>query len=546
MVNERLRGLASRLRPAPGAAAPSPSPAPAPTRPAAAGQPAPADVRPSPAAPGVRAWTVASDRTAAGLGAQWDQVRVADAAPAGELPALVLVELVDGRAAGWTGDDAALAALVARAVDDGVPLVVWSTSGGAGELSWLDRATAVLVADERQRDAWAPRPVEVLPLGASWVPRAGEPRGDRALVVGGVAGRKDLAPVTVDAAQAATLDVAGLGRYAALVVDGRVRGAGETVLDAARAGTTPYCVGAVPAGLPAAVAERVVLVEGDVRDARHSVRARAAQPELRDRDAVLLRRASARDGFDERAHDLARAAGLDVPRRGRTVSAVVPTNRPDQLDHVLDQLATQRDVDLELVLVLHGITGQGDRLLGRARELDLRLEVVEAPVEATLGRCMNLGVDRASGDLVAKMDDDNHYGPHYLTDLADALRGSGAGLAGKWAHYVWLRSTGAVVLRYPDHENTFGTRVQGGSMLFEGDVVRELRFGDHLPRAVDTDILDRSAAAGVPIFSADRFGYVSVRGTDRMGHTWTVSDETFLTAAGRLEFFGDPRTHVDV
>jgi hypothetical protein len=289
-----------------------------------------------------------------------------------------------------------------------------------------------------------------------------------------------------------------------------------------------------------------VLVEGDVRDARHAVRARAAQPELRDRDAVLLRRASAREGFDERAHGLARAAGLEVPRRGRTVSAVVPTNRPAQLDHVLDQLAAQRDVDVELVLVLHGITGEGDRLLGRARDLGLRLEVVEAPVEAPLGRCMNLGVDRASGDLVAKMDDDNHYGPHYLTDLADALRSSGAGLAGKWAHYVWLRSTDAVVLRYPDHENTFGTRVQGGSMLFEGDVVRELRFGDHLPRAVDTDILDRSAAAGVPIFSADRFGYVSVRGTDRMGHTWTVSDETFLTAAGRLEFFGDPRTHVDV
>ena len=146
---------------------------------------------------------------------------------------------------------------------------------------------------------------------------------------------------------------------------------------------------------------------------------------------------------------------------------------------------------------------------------------------------------------IAKMDDDNIYGPRYLSDLLAAFAYTDAGIVGKWAHYVWLRSTGAVVLRYPDSEHRYERRIQGGSMLFAGDVAREVRFSD-IPRAVDSDILDRSMEQGVRVYSGDRYNYVSVRGDDRHSHTWTVTDSTFLTATGRLLFYGDPTTHVSL
>lgn len=94
-----------------------------------------------------------------------------------------------------------------------------------------------------------------------------------------------------------------------------------------------------------------------------------------------------------------------------------------------------------------------------------------------------------------------------------------AGIVGKWAHYVWLQSSGAVVLRYPDSEHRYERRIQGGSMLFAGEVVREVRFSD-IPRTVDSDIQDRSMAQGAQIYSADRYNYVSIRGADRHAHTW--------------------------
>jgi hypothetical protein len=228
------------------------------------------------------------------------------------------------------------------------------------------------------------------------------------------------------------------------------------------------------------------------------------------------------------------------------VSAVVPTNRTHELDNVFENIGRQHHPEVELVLVLHGLQLNTADLRSRAKELGVAdLTIVEADAALTLGACMNLGIDAAAGAYVAKMDDDNFYGRHYLTDLVHAFDYTDAGIVGKWAHYVWLRSTGAVVLRYVAAEHTYERRVQGGSMVIEGDLARRLRFAD-LPRAVDTDLLDRAMAAGVRIYSADRFNFVSVRGTDRTAHTWKVADSTFMTGTGRLVFYGDPRTHVEV
>ena len=321
---------------------------------------------------------------------------------------------------------------------------------------------------------------------------------------------------------------------ARVLVDGARRSPGDTwaVLEAGAAQTA------------------VVSLPDDAADPaafRGEIVARLHQTELRDREALVQHRAVlAGHTYAHRVDEVLAALGSEPPVRDRSVSAIVPTNRAHEIDSVLANVGRQAHDDVELVLVLHGLDVPEADLRARAAEHGVRhLTVVAADSTLTLGACLNLGIDASSGAYVAKMDDDNIYGRHYLTDLLNAFESSGAGIVGKWAHYVWLRSTGAVVLRYPDAEHTWERRIQGGSMLFEGDVVRRLRFGD-LPRAVDSDILDRAIAEDVKIWSADRFNYVSVRGDDRTAHTWTVADATFLTGSGRLAFYGDPRLHVEV
>jgi len=489
------------------------------------------------------------------------------------------------------------------------PYVLWATDAGppTGVDQLVQGAAAVFVADPDHLEAWqtvAPEAQLLPPAASARVLPAREREGVAVIATGPLAPEVAGAAATVVARALRPLQeslvarrvdtlaplprvvsgaVTGDGSYAdaatviagaAVLADGlrRTRGDTWTVLDAAAAGTPVVTVDRLPA--PFAVATAAT-----EQDFRAELVARLHQPELRDREGLRLRRAVldghtwAHRGAEiadvvsirprSSAYSTSRAAvGLDtgsvVEERAcerletpystseRSVSAIVPTNRVHELDNVLANLGRQRHTDTELVLVLHGLEVDEAELRKRAADAGVtNLELVAAPASHTLGACLNAGIERASGEVIAKLDDDNHYGANYLTDLLHGFETSGAEIVGKWAHYVWLQATGAVVLRYPDAEHTYQRRIQGGSMLFDGDLLRALCFAD-LPRAVDSDVLDRALAEGVKVWSGDRFNYVSIRGVDRTAHTWTVSDASFLTASGRLEFYGDPRPHVEV
>ncbi len=299
---------------------------------------------------------------------------------------------------------------------------------------------------------------------------------------------------------------------------------------------------------PAAAIEPVfgddVTVVRDERECETGLEVLLRHKEHRDRIALRAhRRVFAGHLYEHRARTVLAAVGLPDPPRDRTVSAVVPTMRPERVDAVLAAVAAQRH-DVELVLVPHGFDVDVRDVRARAHDLGLdHVQVVPAGDELTLGACLNLGVRAASGRYVAKMDDDNYYAPDYLTDLVAVFSYSEAAVTGKWAHYVHLAASGATLLRFEDSEHRDVDLVQGGTILAEADTVRRVPFED-LPRRVDTTFLEKVRRAGGTVHAADRFNFVSIRSPGTVGHTWRISDAELMTRSSRLVFYGDPREHV--
>lgn len=494
---------------------------------------------------------------------------------------LLLLEGLEGSVPGW-GDGSALTEMLSAAKGAGVPTVLWVTDDTAPG-DWSAEVTALgagatrtvdaLAAAGRDAHHWQPA-AQPRTSGLAREDATTTRRSGALLVVDGLSRLGDDSPLRLVADALKPLPkkqtrlVRRPGKSSAVTLPpalGERAGPGEApdasvLLDlsatspagawtsvAAALAQTPVVGTTDAADLPDAVDALVPRV-GESKDLRSELVARINQEELVAREGLLLQRAVlAGHTGAHRARELAGAAGLTVPDAApATISAVVPTNRTHELDNVFGNLGRQDHPAVELVLVLHGLDTDDADLRRRATQAGVQdLQIVHADASLTLGACMNLGVDAAGGRFIAKMDDDNIYGARYLSDLLAAFAYTDAGIVGKWAHYVWLRSTGAVVLRYPDAEHRYERRIQGGSMLFAGDVARQVRFSD-IPRAVDSDILDRSMADGVRVYSGDRYNYVSVRGDDRHSHTWTVTDSTFLTATGRLLFYGDPTTHVSL
>ncbi|MGC1208368.1 MAG: glycosyltransferase, partial [Ornithinimicrobium sp.] len=290
-----------------------------------------------------------------------------------------------------------------------------------------------------------------------------------------------------------------------------------------------------------------VTVVRDADEARGALGVLLDQKEHRDRLGLLAhRRVFDEHLYQHRVDSILQIVGLPVTQPDSSVSAIVPTMRPDNVDHVLRTIASQVHHEVELVLVTHGFTLANDDLRQRAEVAGVgNVTAVMASSDLTLGACMNLGVEAASGHYVAKMDDDNTYAPHYLSDLVRAFSYSEAEVVGKWAHYVHLASSNALALRFAHAEHRYVNLVQGGTIVTTRDLATELRFED-LPRRVDTTFLDKVRASGGKVYSADRFNYVSRRASSTTGHTWGITDQDLLNRGSTIVCYGDGTDHVTV
>jgi hypothetical protein len=64
-------------------------------------------------------------------------------------------------------------------------------------------------------------------------------------------------------------------------------------------------------------------------------------------------------------------------------------------------------------------------------------------------------------------------------------------------------------------------------LLVRRDALGSIRFAS-LPRGTDSRFLEDCAAAGLDIFSTDRFNFMLHRRADAASHTWNIEDGEIL------------------
>lgn len=281
-------------------------------------------------------------------------------------------------------------------------------------------------------------------------------------------------------------------------------------------------------------------------DAVNLLSALVRQPSMGERQVHLAQRVIWREHtYAQRVEQILRAAvpALSRPMDLPTVSVMVSTYRPHQLEHVFRTVGGQLDVNPELVLLTHGFTPDASTLekLRKNHGID-SLTLLTAPASQSLGQCLNDCVEASSGSVLTKMDDDDFYGPHYLLDQLSALSYSGAQIVGKQAHYMYLQSHDATVLRFAHKEHRFTSMVMGPTIMGSAGTLRDFPF-ENRSKGEDTAFLKAVSVASGAIYSSDRYNFYQQR--NGSGHTWQVSDNEILATAD-LSFFGRPDHHVSI
>jgi spore maturation protein CgeB len=286
-------------------------------------------------------------------------------------------------------------------------------------------------------------------------------------------------------------------------------------------------------------------------EASHAIRSLVRSPQLRDRMAHLgQRRIWSEHTYAHRARQIEEFIGLSQRENSPsamttrpTVSVIVPTIRPQQIEHILSTVGSQHAVDVELILATHGFEIDPEDFATLATRHGVNdFKVLALGKELTLGDCLNRAVAAATRDFITKMDDDDLYGDNYLADQVAAIRFSGATIVGKQAHYMYLADSNATLLRFAEREHRFTNMVMGPTMLGYAETFKSTPF-ESRSRGEDTQFLKDVLANGGSIYSSDRFNFTQMRGNDGEAHTWNVSDAE-LTATGSIQWFGRNDEHI--
>jgi hypothetical protein len=258
---------------------------------------------------------------------------------------------------------------------------------------------------------------------------------------------------------------------------------------------------------------------GDGADVARLAADLAADPDRRDALSVRLRRhVLTHHARADRVDALVESLDLG-PVPPRTIGLLLSTRRPELLPAVCEDLARQTRDDLELLVAVHGEADLPSQLPL------LPAALIRVATERPLGAVLNGLLDRTAAPLLAKIDDDDRYGPNHLLDLEVAMTYSGAELVGKRRHAVHDVTAGTLTMPDGPAEERWEDHLPGATMLVRGDVLRALRWRQ-VPNGVDTELVRAVHLAGGAAYSTHRFGFVRTRHGD---HTY---------AAGRRSFAG--------
>lgn len=245
-----------------------------------------------------------------------------------------------------------------------------------------------------------------------------------------------------------------------------------------------------------------------------------------------------RHTYRHRLDEILAVLGIERPAsRPPRVTILAGTNRPDRIENLLGSIRRQIHPDLEPIILLN--SDAYDLAAVEAAAADIpNLKVFQLPESYTLAECLNHGIEHATGAWVAKFDDDDYYGAHYISDLLLATRYTDAGVLGKRGCFCYLEASNQLVHRFPEQVHRHVELVLGATMFIRRDVFDQVRF---LPvnRGTDTMFQNRCRELGIDIYAADPYNFIMVRQANPESHTWRIKDEQIVAksrpVAARLD-----------
>ena len=201
------------------------------------------------------------------------------------------------------------------------------------------------------------------------------------------------------------------------------------------------------------------------------------------------------------------------------------------LEECIRKFSEQVYPNKEIIIVVN--TSDFDLEAARARlQPDDPIQIYQLHEEKNVGACLNFAAQMGKGDYLAKMDDDDFYGPYYLTDMMLPFRFLNIDLVGKPQFFFYFEEKRGIYERSIGREREnrliIGRHATGASLFFTRKLWQKNKFSETIRAAVDSNFMQYVIDRKVPIFFGDRFNFVVFRSANRYFHTWMQGNDSLF------------------
>ncbi|MSO27747.1 MAG: hypothetical protein EXQ60_06765 [Candidatus Nanopelagicales bacterium] len=210
-----------------------------------------------------------------------------------------------------------------------------------------------------------------------------------------------------------------------------------------------------------------------------------------------------------------------------SISAVLLTNRDTYLSHSMQQIARLDYPNLQVIVGLHGFELDSNRRAELSTLAGRELHFNSVAESVSFGAAMQVASQRADGELITKIDDDDYYGANHVWDLVLARMYSGAQVVGKALDWIYLAREDTTVFRPTYAAEKYSFFVAGGTILISRADLDDVGGWRPVGKSIDRGLLENIKQSGGLIYRTHGLGYIYVR--HLAAHTALVADEHFLT-----------------
>jgi glycosyltransferase involved in cell wall biosynthesis len=235
--------------------------------------------------------------------------------------------------------------------------------------------------------------------------------------------------------------------------------------------------------------------------------------------------------YAHRYQEIRKSLGYEANLTDAFVSIVTCTKRPHMIERLVENVARQNHKNLELILWVQDFSPEDvenlKSLLHSKVKNAQRVEIVEDSSDKTLGQRFNAAAGLAQGDYIAKMDDDDFYFEHYLSDMLIPFSFGNYAMVGKREVFMYLSGSKKLIRRFPGQRHMEVNFVAGPTFLIKKSVFDEIGF-ESRNTGEDSSFLKSVVEMKYKIYAADPFNFIQYRAS-KGGHTWGEDDEYFIS-----------------